>query len=164
MKVWDFPRNAFVVECCPASGRSFTSIRYLFSICNMLCCSCSVPNKHVLPGSELNKGVNGPCLIQTSEPPGLKRCGLCLGRVHNHKQIATGVNTFVEIYTPGRLSKRSTSLLASWNDLISTLPPPLWTRANNLLKALSTILPLPSTFHLCSLNLLMEQVGCGPGP
>ena len=150
MKVWDFPRNAIVVECCPASGRSFTyfTIRHLFSIC----CSCSVPNKHVLPGSKLDKGVNGPYLIQTSEPPGLKRCGLCLGAVH-HREL--------QIYTPGRISKKSTSLLASWNDLISTRPLTLWSRANNLLKALSTILPLPSTLHLCSLSWLIEQVGCG---
>merc|ERR1719285_62826 len=44
------------------------------------------------------------------------------------------------------------SLSASRNDLISTRPPPFWTSANSWLEALCTILPLPSTLHLCSLQ------------
>ena len=46
---------------------------------------------------------------------------------------------------------KSTSLSASRKDFISTWPPCLWTSANSLLEALCTILPLPSTLHLCSL-------------
>ena len=46
---------------------------------------------------------------------------------------------------------KSTSLSASRKDFISTWPACLWTSANSLLEALCTILPLPSTLHLCSL-------------
>ena len=46
---------------------------------------------------------------------------------------------------------KSTSLSASRKDFISTWPPCLWTSASSLLEALCTILPLPSTLHLCSL-------------
>ena len=46
---------------------------------------------------------------------------------------------------------KSTSLSASRKDFISTWPACLWTSASSLLEALCTILPLPSTLHLCSL-------------
>ena len=89
----------------------------------------SVPDQHVLPRGEVYKGIDCPRLIQASKSP-------CLKVYHEMNQAG---NT------------KSTSLSASRKDFISTWPPCLWTSANSLLEALCTILPLPSTLHLCSL-------------